>query len=122
MPKRLSNDNVSSTQRNLLNRVKKSPRYPSSVIVEAFMDIATDEEINDGTESLHPDWLNLYQKFQDRINRYISPEQREVIRTFFDSFQPFDSGLELIDPQKRKVVFLLGAGASKPEPSRNTYR
>jgi hypothetical protein len=40
-----------------------------------------------------------------------------MVTSFFDEARPIDSTLTGINPATQKITFLLGAGASKPEPS-----
>ena len=104
--------NISAEQERLLSQARERPGR-----IELFLRVARDSDIRGGREDLHQDWLKLFEAQRETIER----ERPGVIReltSFFDEARPIDSTLASIVPATQKTTFLLGAGASKPEPSR----
>lgn len=113
----VSKDNVSPLQKNYLSKAKSMPPLLSPELFEILKMVLTDSEIASGEESLDPEWSGIYEKAKNRPRRYISQNKADELRVLFESIKSFDEGLSLIDPNNSQITFLLGAGASKPEPS-----
>ncbi len=107
-------EKVSEDQRRNLERVR---RTQGSEAAHAFLEIVQDEDIRQGREDLHPDWLELFESRRAGLQRQLPDEIYQRIGTFFQEAQPFEESLRSLDPAKLKLTFLLGAGASKPPPS-----
>jgi len=106
--------NISKDQEQLLARARRGgPGAP----FEAFFRVAQDEGIRGDREDLHPDWLELFEAQRGVLERQVPGEVFRRISTFFEEARPIDSTLVSINPAVQKITFLLGAGASKPEPS-----
>ena len=87
-------------------------------------DLATDPDILEGIESLHPDWIEIFnnERHDERhdpraLRRFVPRGMVEHVERFFGSLQYTDRLIATINPQDESIAFLLGAGASKPEPS-----
>jgi NAD-dependent SIR2 family protein deacetylase len=81
------------------------------------MRIVRDDDISSGNEELHPDWLELYNRMKRQLRREVPPPAIRRLEEFFASAQPYDPLITEINPSEHSISFLLGAGASKPEPS-----
>ena len=79
--------------------------------------IASDHNILNGDENLHPDWILIFNQHRERLERFMDPRSFEELRQASDAQEPIDSLLRTINPEEEQIVFLLGAGASKPSPS-----
>jgi len=108
-------DKISSDQSHLLNRIRNDSSLKS--VVETLMFVLRDEEICSGKEQLHPEWLDYWEKYKNKICNLIGNDILSEIDQNIASVSEFDTGVKFIDPSKSKICFLLGAGASKPEPS-----
>lgn len=104
---------ISKEQEYYLNRVRRHDR-PNKYLISDFRTVATDEEIRSGIEQLHPDWNKLYFTHRSRISELVSDIELQELDEIFGTSDP-DVGS--INPDKANICFLLGAGASKPEPS-----
>lgn len=103
--------NISRQQRLMLHRATSGG---SRRMVASFLkDLSQNEDILSGEEPIHPDWLAVYEEHKERLP---SPIKRDI-EEFFDKLKPYDEVLTRLDPSTVKISFLLGAGASKPEPS-----
>lgn len=116
MPIIIGREIISSTQSSLLNSAKEKT-IPVQDLYENLNAVIKDGEIGSGEEHLHPGWLEVFESNQERLRRNVPPDRFERIQQFFSSLAPIDPAAYDIDPTKRRVSFLLGAGASKPEPS-----
>ena len=114
----LAEENVSERQIRNLRR---------SLLGGSIQDIAhhlyravTDDNIADGREDLHPDWLSLYASHRGNMEtdqRAIGADNLRTLDRIFGDLLPVDSLVGKIDPAEEHIVFLLGAGASNPSPS-----
>jgi len=106
---------ISRVQRRLLDETLIDPLSPYNI--RNFIRVASDRDIITGKEPLHPDWLDLFNTYRKDLQNLMGGEVFKEIRIFFDSLKQIDLGVSEIDPQAVGMTFLLGAGASKPEPS-----
>ena len=108
-------ENVSDIQLTLLGECDVDT--PPDVIASLLDEVLTDPDIRRGRETLHPDWISVFNRQKDQLQAFVRrPQFREFLHVV-DSFSPLDPLLGTIDPKNEKVAFLLGAGASKPSPS-----
>ena len=110
--------NISSIQRSLLQDASHdiSPMHLANIL----HDVATDDDITDGDEELHPDWTSIYNLHKaqlDRIGRAFGQNRIGDIHRFFGGLRPIDPNIRKINPETEQIAFLLGAGASQPIPS-----
>jgi NAD-dependent SIR2 family protein deacetylase len=108
-------ESISKIQRELLQEVKREPTW--SNIFEALLQLTTDSDILKGKENVHPDWVKIYDSQREMLTRYLPQKQLKNLGTFFKKLVPFYHAFLTLDPEKLKIAFLLGAGASKPTPS-----
>ena len=109
-------ERITGEQYYYLDRARRQ-NLPDEILVETFVTVATDEEIRSGKEQLHSDWSDLYYACRSRISELIHSRQlKELDETFLYS-GTLDLGIRLLNPNEARICFLLGAGASKPDPS-----
>ena len=114
----LGEDNVSDTQLHYLERAKR--RLSSRELARLLYSVVTDEDIVSGRESLHPDWVAIFEQHRPRLEsaeRSLGLERSHTLDQIFGALSPIDPSVYSIDPTEEDIVFLLGAGASKPSPS-----
>lgn len=107
---------VSQVQRLWLERLRDgppSPPYKLDVLARVIREMDRNGETN-----IHHDFVGAYESVLTELPQAVlgSPEYTRVVE-FFRALDPLDSKLGAIDPRKLKLTFLLGAGASAPEPS-----
>ncbi len=76
-----------------------------------------DDDIVSGRESLHPEWLRLFTENAPQLASHMEPEVFQQVSDLVSSLGTMPPGIAEIDPRAERLVFLLGAGASKPKPS-----
>jgi NAD-dependent SIR2 family protein deacetylase len=107
MPYKIGTDRISPEQRNFLEQARSARRSPD-LLAAILGRVLKDDEITSGEETLHPEWSEIYHSnygaLPDSLKGLLLPPPQSPI-------------LSKIDPRKLRVCFLLGAGASKPEPS-----
>ena len=108
-------EKISNEQMQLLRRSQRVRDH--QVLAHDLFRVAIDDEIQNGDENLHPDWLDIFQGHREAIERVTDSRMFETIDNFFQSISPYDSTISEINPQQENIAFLLGAGASKPHPS-----
>ncbi len=108
-------ENISTTQRELLGRSRR--RIPPNELANILDLVATDRDILNGDEQVHPEWRTIYQRYQEQLRHLLDMSTFERLERFFNPEQLHDTLISAIDPKAEKVAFLLGAGASKPDPS-----
>lgn len=111
-------DRISYGQLRILSRVQYAPL--SRYLERAFQSIVNNGEILMGNEQLHESWLDIFQQSREILQQRMSFEEFEKVDNFFEPITRYgvhDHPLTEINPHKEKIVFLLGAGASKPAPS-----
>jgi len=111
---KVGTERISSQQEELLDNARGAQR---DQLAEAFWRIVHDIDIRDEKEDLHPDWLAIYEQKQQTVNRIFPSEVRREVESFFEDARSLDSQLRKLDLTKLRTTFLLGAGASKPDPS-----
>ena len=112
----IGHENISDQQQQLLETHRGNRVLPD--LMFAFERVVTDSDIVEGREDLHPDWLLLFDQHRQRLQHYPRLQQEyETIRRVFESLRAVDASVRDISPEKEQIVFLLGAGASKPSPS-----
>lgn len=81
--------------------------------------VATNRDVGSGMEDLHTEWYEIYQRSREQLRRRLSAQELAYLEQFFRSAQMYGdlASLVSVDPSSAKIAFLLGAGASKPEPS-----
>ena len=113
---KLGTDRLSSQQEQFL-RFCREHAESTEVWADLFQRVINDKEIQSGDEQLHPDWLEMYQGARSQFQRTLSGSVFERLESFFAAASPQDREVALVNPSTLRVAFLLGAGASKPEPS-----
>lgn len=112
---KLGTDGVSKAQFHYLEMIKSG--LPGQEVIRVLMELIEDKDITTEKEPVHPDWLKIYESKINLLRRSAPKMIVEKIINFFTELQPFDLAIRHIDPEKVRLTFLLGAGASKPEPS-----
>ncbi len=110
---RIGTKNISSEQQQLLSRAHRS----APGLLDGLLIVSRDDDIQSGREDLHPEWLELFEARRSLVERQLPKETLQVLLSFFEEAQPIDKTIANVDPSKERITFLLGAGASKPEPS-----
>ena len=106
----IGTDRISQQQQSLLERARANR-------LDAFHRLTQDDDIIGNREQVHPDWQTLFEEKKDLLRSASASRQFETIRSFFAALKPFDEGIIYLDPTLLSLSFLLGAGASKPQPS-----
>src|SRR5215510_4051771 len=112
---RYGTETISQSQQKLLERV--SGRSSVSELTESLMRLVRDDDILEGREDVHPEWKNVFENNSATLRRRMSSAVFKHFEEFFDKLAEFDRSLAEINPQSVNISFLLGAGASKPDPS-----
>lgn len=117
----LGRDRISSTQRRHLEHARRMLKEIAGVgrpprHFLSLLNRVVDDDIRSGREQLHPEWQELYLRLFEVAESF---DRSSVPDDFEEIFAPrsVEEGVGQIDPSDNRVVFLLGAGASKPEPS-----
>jgi NAD-dependent SIR2 family protein deacetylase len=111
----IGTDQISTRQHRYLDQIRDEPRV--RIILEFLGMLIQDENILAGREQIHPDWIPLFETHKDSLRRVAPSSLWDRLNSFFEKLTPFDRSLEDLDPKSLNLSFLLGAGASKPEPS-----
>jgi NAD-dependent SIR2 family protein deacetylase len=96
-----------------LEQARRDPEYFAQLITH----ITEDDDIATGREQLHPEWIELYEGYRQFVQRVLPQRTYRRIDEFFDTARKIDPRVGQIDIGTSTLCFLLGAGASKPEPS-----
>lgn len=112
---RIGFDSISPHQSRMIERASRS-QHPG-VLFDLFREIIQDDGITGGTESLDPRWIELFRENRDNLVQFAPKPLVDPLSVFFDTLTPIDPEIQEIDPSSQRVSFLLGAGASKPQPS-----
>ena len=118
MSTNVSDENVSEDQREYLDMARQSSR--SAELFQIIYRVVSDTDVTSGREDLHPDWVSLFEQHNSELDasrRTLGYRLIGELRDFFSSLQTIDPLVKGISPMTENVVFLLGAGASKPSPS-----
>lgn len=119
VPITLGDTNVSPQQLRSLTTYRRRRRPIRDVALFLYR-LVTSGPIAHGDEDLHPEWLAVFDKYRsslDAAETSIGSDGIATIRTVFGTLISLDPLVATIDPNAEEIVFLLGAGASKPEPS-----
>ena len=90
-------------------------------LAECFSELVEIEEIQNGTERIHPGWIDLFGRYRNGLaseaGRFLPDVAVRRILDVFDPLLAADNPFATLDPYSEEIAFLLGAGASKPKPS-----
>ena len=115
----VGDSNVSRRQLQSLDMMHRR-RRPIGDVARSLYGIVTRPSVADGQEDLHPAWLDVYNRYSadlDSAESSLGPQRIATLRKIFGALQSLDPLVTTIDPNAEDIVFLLGAGASRPEPS-----
>lgn len=112
---KISEDTVGDYQKQLLEKAKG--RIPPQNLLHVFERVFKDPDITSEREAVHPDWLQVFEKNKSSLKTVSSLKQFREIEKFILKMSPADPGVAELDPSGGNITFLLGAGASKPNPS-----
>lgn len=114
MPITLGTDNLSMGQREYLELAKRGSGIRKGSYLAR---VITDDDIQSGRETLHPDWIDIYRSIsEDDLEASFPMSLVDKIKKTFNEIFSFDD-VSAVDPKTMHLAFLLGAGASKPKPS-----
>ena len=108
-------EDVSDGQWDMLR--ESSVATPLRDLAEMLRMLLNDDDIISGDETLHPEWLSIYQHHRDRLANYFRLIGIAHATETLDGLSYVDSHIADINPSEETIAFLLGAGASKPNPS-----
>ena len=115
----LGEENISEEQRHHLVRSRR--RLPMREIVRILHRVVTNSGIVSGQEDLHPEWVSVFERHRAELGECSPiagcrghPHATPCLRRL--TTYPF-IGVYHRPNRKQDIVFLLGAGASKPSPS-----
>ena len=112
---KFGDDTVSDYQEQLLEKAKG--RISPGNLLHIFEQVFGDPDITFDRESVHPDWLPVFQKNRSSLKSVASPKQFREIEQFVQKMSPVDPRVADLNPEEGSLCFLIGAGASKPHPS-----
>lgn len=102
--------NLSDRQRLWLRRMDPDESLQLQLhVIDAFVE----EALESKELYVHPEWLIHFERLRGDL---VATNSTRVLE-FFQSLAIQDPAIKLIDPRSLKLTFLLGAGASAPEPS-----
>jgi NAD-dependent SIR2 family protein deacetylase len=113
MSVKIGTENISGQQARYLNDFRS---VPDEIKIRFLMEVLTDDDIISGKEVLHPDWIEIFQSFHDRLRKHMPVSHLKRIADALSQFEQ-DKEIYKVDPESARLAFLLGAGASKPKPS-----
>ena len=113
MPIKLGTD---STSRQQDRHLRDARRAPATIKARLLAEVLMDDDVQSGEESLHPEWVDIYRSVETSLARYMPPHYVKRIKEVFSKIEQ-DKEIATVDPSSSRIAFLLGAGASKPEPS-----
>ena len=109
-------DRISPIQKRYLTGAKRNRTVHD--LITPIMTVLHDEDITSGKEDLHHDWAALFNTNIEKIRNTLPEEIFAQLYTVFAAASTADAKLvSKINPSSTRLVFLLGAGASKPDPS-----
>ena len=114
MPIVIGTENISSVQQEELDDYRAG--MPLARLGRTLDRLAQDSDL-EHDENLHPDWLPIFARSREQLRQAMSDREFRRIDEFFSTLGYQDSQIETIDFEQESVAFLLGAGASKPQPS-----
>jgi NAD-dependent SIR2 family protein deacetylase len=115
MPIKIGTSPVSETQEQYLRIARSQPI--SSQAIETLFSVCRDSDITSGREAVHPEWGRIFAANVSQIKAQLKAPQFAQLEQIFGTAIPYDPALLKIDPSTSRLLFLLGAGASKPKPS-----
>ena len=113
MPIRVGTESTSDLQDRYLRDARLEP---DKIKARLLAEVVMDDEVQSGEESLHPDWVDIYQSLETSLDRYIPSHYAKRIKETLSEIEQ-DKEIATVDPSSSRIAFLLGAGASKPKPS-----
>jgi NAD-dependent SIR2 family protein deacetylase len=109
---------VSTTQREYLERAQHALRVKDvSAVFTTLQTVIRDKDIVSGAEEILPEWVQVYESSKSDFQRVLHREAWLELEKAFKSLQIIDKAAFDLNFSKLKASFLLGAGASKPNPS-----
>ena len=120
---KIGEEHISERQLRVLRRIRHyledMPRNRAvAEYTRSLERLLHDTSIQQGREYLHTEWISLYEQYKDAIDTTLSGHPRlGNLKDLFDGLDLADSAVAAIDIKDERIAFLLGAGASKPEPS-----
>ena len=115
---KIGSDNISEQQELLLQRAGVCVVERRWNDLRGILDqVASDNDLRLGKEEVHPDWRDLICNYRDAWGLATSKNIKDRILTLLSVFEKPGHNLGAFDPSKLSIAFLLGAGASKPNPS-----
>jgi hypothetical protein len=114
MPLTIGTKRISTTQQEYLRRAKSEP---IPLLAEYLPLVVRDRDLQNGREDLHPDWLDLFEAHREQLRALMPQRALAVLTQELGERDLIDKEILSINPQKSRIAFLLGAGASKPKPS-----
>jgi len=111
----IGTDRISPQQQEMLEHLRHRPQGPQ--ILDFFLQLVSDDDITEEREQVHPDWIQIFEANKEFLRRLAGSSQFQRISSFVERIVPFDHAVQELDPRTLTLSFLLGAGASKPEPS-----
>lgn len=118
MKLKLGSEKASAEQINLLSEAHAALfEGQNSHSADLLRQVITDSDLLSGEETLHPAWLEIYEELKSEP---LSPRTKRIleeIKKLIAHLLEIDEEVKLVNPNNQNIVFLLGAGASKPEPS-----
>ncbi len=113
---KVGTEEISSQQRRMLEKAQTG-QLSRGMLSHFVMRLLEDDDIQSGREQIHPEWEDILRVGEASIKSELPPPMRTQLSELIASFSPRDPGIGELDPAHSKLSFLLGAGASKPEPS-----
>ncbi|MCK5138555.1 MAG: SIR2 family protein [Thermodesulfovibrionia bacterium] len=115
MPIKIAISPISDTQKNYLLIAQSRPT--SSRAIEALLNVCCDEDITSGREAVHPEWAKIFTVNIRQLKKQLKASQLVQLEQIFGQAAFYDPAVLKINLSASRLVFLLGAGASKPRPS-----
>lgn len=115
MPITVATSPVSDTQEEYLRIAQSVPT--SNQAMDVLLRVCRDNDIISGREAVHPDWANVFAANASQLRTQLKAPDFAHLEQIFGTATPYDAEVLKIDPGASRLLFLLGAGASKPKPS-----
>ena len=111
----IGTDSISEIQMDYLELARE--RLPIRELASILYELAHDSDIAEGRENLHPEWVSIFERTKRFLEQSTGPQRFHSVREFFEELDHGQQVIHAINPLEERIVFLLGAGASKPRPS-----
>lgn len=110
---------ISDTQISYLREAENALRKKNiSSVIGIIHHVISDGEINAGEEELHEKWAHIWNSVNRNANHYVPPDVINDINEAIGKLKHIDENLWQIRlAEEQPIAILLGAGASKPQPS-----